>query len=95
MRESSTYQAILAEGRAEGVAEGRTEGQVLEARRVLRLLGDPAFGAPDAETAARIEQTEDLARLEEWLGRVRTAGSWQEVLGPAAPPPRGRRRRSP
>jgi hypothetical protein len=87
MKESSTYQAIL--------EEGRTEGAVAEARKVLRLQGDDAFGAPDARTAALIEHVTDLARLEELLRQVRTAASWQELLGP---PPTGRRssrRRSP
>jgi predicted transposase YdaD len=99
MKESSTYQAILEEGRAEGRVEGRAEGQtegaVVEARKVLRLLGDEAFGPPDARTAAEIDQCADLARLEELLRRLRTAGSWQELLGQPAPRRGGRRRRSP
>jgi hypothetical protein len=77
MRESSTYQAILQEGRAEGIAQGA----VSEAKKVLRLQGDDAFGPPDARTAAAIERINDLMRLEELLKRVRTAGSWQDLLG--------------
>jgi predicted transposase YdaD len=38
MTESSTYQAILEEGRAEGA--------VAEAKKLLRLQGDDAFGPP-------------------------------------------------
>jgi hypothetical protein len=84
MKESSTYQMIL--------EEGRGEGAVAEAKKVLRLLGDAAFGPPDARTAAAIERINDLARLEEMLMRVRTAGSWQELLGqPAAGQRKGRR----
>jgi predicted transposase YdaD len=52
MKESSTYQAILEEGRL----EGRNQGAVAEARRVLRLLGDEAYGPPEAQTAALIER---------------------------------------
>jgi hypothetical protein len=85
MRESSTYQAIL--------EEGRTEGAVAEARKLLRLQGDKAFGPPDAATAARIEQLDDLARLEEVLQRMRTAGSWEALLGSSAGR-RGKRRPS-
>src|SRR6266849_5488483 len=48
MKESSTYQAIL--------EEGRSEGAVAEARKVLRLQGEEAFGPPDARTAAQIER---------------------------------------
>jgi hypothetical protein len=80
MRESSTYQAILAEGAVE------------EARKVLRLVGDDAFGPPDVPTVAQLQQL-DLPRLEEMLKRLRTAGSWQELLGPL-PNPRRRSRRS-
>jgi hypothetical protein len=85
MKESPTYQAIL--------EEGRTEGAVAEARKVLRLQGDEAFGPPDARTAAAIERQSDLAQLEGLLKRVRIAGSWQELLGPPAPGRRGGRRR--
>lgn len=85
MKESSTYQAILEEGRSEGIAAGA----VAEAKKVLRLQGDEAFGAPDAPTAAAIERLDDLARLEDLLRRVRTAASWRELFGP---PSSGRRR---
>jgi predicted transposase YdaD len=88
MKESSTYQAIL--------EEGRTEGAVAEAKKVLRLQGNVAFGPPDAQTAALIEGLDDLARLEELLKGLLTAGSWQELLGRPAPGRRsGRRRQSP
>jgi hypothetical protein len=76
MKESTTYQMIVEEGRA----EGRTEGAVAEAKRVLRLQGDDAFGPPDARTAAAIERINDVTRLEGLLKRMRTAGSWQELL---------------
>jgi hypothetical protein len=90
MKESATYQAILAEGRA----EGETKGAIAEARKLLRMIGDPAFGTPDTRTAATIDQIDNLARLEEMLGRVRTAASWQELLGQPATTGRGGRRRS-
>ena len=81
MKESSTYQAILEEGRAEGA--------VAEAKRVLRFLGDDAFGPPDSRTATAIERLDDLPRLEELLRRVRTAAGWRELLGRPAPGRRG------
>ena len=87
MKESSTYQAILEEGRA----EGEVRGAVAEAKKVLRFLGEDAFGPPDARTYAAIERLNDLPQLEELLRRVRSASSWQELLGQ----PRGRRRRTP
>ncbi|MBY0523131.1 MAG: hypothetical protein K2R98_07015 [Gemmataceae bacterium] len=96
MKESSTYQAILAEGRAEGRAEGKAEGiargRVAEAKAILRLQGEDAFGSPDEHTVAVIERLEDLAQLEALLKRIRGAGSWQELLGPVRPRSRSRRR---
>jgi predicted transposase YdaD len=82
MRESSTYQAIL------------EEGAVAEARKVVRMQGDAAFGPPDTATAAQIEQLNDLARLEEMLQRIRDAASWQDLLPPPPTARRGRRRPS-
>ncbi|MHB1516645.1 MAG: RpnC/YadD family protein, partial [Acidiferrobacteraceae bacterium] len=82
MKESSTYQAILEEGRMEGRTEGRMEGRnegaLTEAKKMLRLLGESAFGPPDARIAARIERLNDLAELEDVLKHIRTAGTWQD-----------------
>ncbi len=93
MKESSTYQAILEEGRTagrlEGRLEGRSEGAVAEARKLLRLIGDDAFGPPDARTAMAIDRIDDLGRLEDLLKRLRTAGSWRELLGRSTPRRRG------
>jgi predicted transposase YdaD len=99
MEESSTYQAILKKGLDKGLQEGREqgllEGEVREAKKLLRLLGDAAFGQPDARTAEAIERLTDIGRLEELLQRVRTAGSWHELLGQPAPRRRGGRRPAP
>jgi hypothetical protein len=95
MKESSTYQAIIAEGRAIGVAEGRAEGRaegaVAEAKKLLRTIGEGKFGPPDPSTADAIESIDDLVRLETLCGRLPKAGSWKELLGNE--PPRARRRR--
>ncbi len=92
MEESSTYQAILEKGREKGLQEGEVRG----ARKALRLVGDAAFGKPDARLAAAIEQLNDLGRLADLLKRVPTAGSWQELLGqPGSGHRGGRRRRAP
>jgi predicted transposase YdaD len=88
MKESSTYQAIL--------EEGRTEGAVAEARKLLRLFGDRTLGPPDARTVTLLERIDDLARLEELCDRLPTVGSWQELLGqPGAGRRSGRRRQVP
>ena len=93
MKESSTYQAILEEGRAEGLIKGEARGALVEARKLLRIFGDRAFGAPDAQTAAAIERIDDLARLEALCNQLPSARSWQELLG--QPSTRRSRKRSP
>ena len=80
MKESTTYQAIVEEGRAE------------EARRMLLLIGEARFGPPDAVTQATLEQMQDVAQLEELGVRLGSAGSWQELM---PPPPRRRNGRRP
>jgi predicted transposase YdaD len=52
MRESTTYQAILGEGRVSGE------------QRFLILLGTERFGKPDATTLAAVEAIRDIERLE-------------------------------
>jgi predicted transposase YdaD len=91
MKESSTYQAILEEGRAEGMAQGA----VAEARKLLRLFGDRTLGPPDARIATIVERIDDLARLEELCDRLPTVGSWQELLRQPAGGRRGGRRPRP
>jgi hypothetical protein len=74
MQESTTYQAILNEGRNEGLVEGRNEGlikgRVTEAQRLLLMLGETRFGEPDVATRGAIEATLDLERLERLTKRV-------------------------
>jgi hypothetical protein len=87
MKESLTYQAIL--------EEGRTEGAVAEARKLLRLFGDRAFGPPDARIATLLERIDDLARLENLCDRLPTVANWHELLGQPATGRRGGRRLRP
>ena len=77
MRESTTYQAILKEGRQEGKVEGEQE--------LLLRLGTKRFGEPDAATIAAIEAIQDIDRLgaigerildpniQDWNNLLRTA----------------------
>jgi hypothetical protein len=81
MRESTTYQAIIAEGRAD------------EARRLLLLRGEEQFGAPaDATVRAAVEAIGEVERLEELFRKVSLMQDWQELLAAAARP-RGNGRR--
>ncbi len=91
MRESVTYQAILEEGRKEGIAEGA----VADARKFLLLLGQNQFGVPSEAVRAAVEAIVDVNRLHDLGLRVSKAESWQDLLqGPGSPPRprRGRRR---
>ena len=87
MKESSTYQAIL--------EEGRGEGAVAEAKKLLRIFGDARFGVSDNRTAAVIERTQDLTLLENLCARVQNATTWQELVGQPATARRSKRRPSP
>ena len=80
MEESSTYQAIITRGEAQGALG--------EARKVLLRLGSKRFGPPAAETTVAIEAIADLNQLEELIERTQDVSSWEELL---ADQPRRRR----
>jgi predicted transposase YdaD len=90
MHESPTYQAVLREGRKEGLQQGRKEGlqqgrkegRQEEARRLLLRHGTRRFGKPDAAIIAAIEAIHDIGRLESLTDRVvdATAGDWNDLL---------------
>jgi predicted transposase YdaD len=76
MRDSSTYQAILNQGREEGREEGRAEGE----HRLIMRLGSGRLGAPDEVTRSQIERITDIDTLERLFDRVQTVSSWAELL---------------
>lgn len=78
MRNSTTYQAIMRQGRQEGLQEGRQE----EARRLLLRLGTRRFGPPDAAIIAAIDAIRDVDRLEALTDRIldATANDWSDLL---------------
>jgi hypothetical protein len=76
MRDSSTYQAIVEEGRVEGRAEGRAD----EARALLVYLGTRRFGPPDASIRDALDAVRDPERLDGWCKRLLDATSWAELL---------------
>ena len=90
MKESSTYQAILEEGKAEGEAKGKAE----EARKMLLLQGRDRFGEPSAKIVALLDAVTDLDRLEALMIRLLHVKTWEELLGVngAERRPRGRRK---
>jgi hypothetical protein len=72
MKESSSYQAILDEGRA--------EGETREAIKLLKKLGTRRFGPPDHSVLAAIEAITDLERFEFLLERLLEVSTWEELL---------------
>jgi predicted transposase YdaD len=68
MRESSTYQAILAEGAED------------EARRLILRLARRRLGDPDATAEAVLRAITDLDRLERIHDAAVTAANWPELL---------------
>jgi len=77
MKESTTYQAILEEGRQEGFRKGRQEGL----RRLLLRSGTDHFGTgPSQEQQVALEAITDPEKLEELALRTPHVGSWAELL---------------
>jgi hypothetical protein len=72
MRDSSTYQAIVEEGRAEGRAEGE--------RRLLLLFGEARLGPPDDVTRSKLEAMTDADEIERFAQRLLTVSTWAELL---------------
>jgi hypothetical protein len=70
MKESTTYQAILREGR------------VSEAQRLLTLMGEIRFGSPDERILGDIEAIRDVEHLESLSRRVidTNVHDWDELL---------------
>ena len=85
MKESTTYQAILKEGKAEGkaigIAEGKAEGKAEEARKMLLLQGRDRLGEPSAKIIALLFAETDLGRLEALAIRLLHVKTWEKLLG--------------
>jgi predicted transposase YdaD len=98
MKESVTYQAIVAEGlkkgRAEGVKKGRAEG-ARQLRKVLLSLGEESLGAPAPDWAATaLEQIDSLEKLESLAEKLLQVQSWADLLPQPRRPSRRKKRLS-
>jgi hypothetical protein len=89
MKESVTYQAIVEEGRAEGLAKGEAR----EARKILLLQGRRRFGEPPPEAVAALDALVNVQKLEELTLRLLETNSWQELLALNGRGRRGRGRK--
>ncbi len=70
MKESMTYQKILADGREEGKAEGE---RILFLKFARRRLGEP-----DAQTLAVVESA-STETIEHWMEEILRVESWAEL----------------
>jgi hypothetical protein len=86
MKESVTYQAIIAEGEARSVHA---------MQKALLSLGQRQFGAPNASTRTALAAITDPVRLQEILERVLDVSNWAELLNPPVPRPNGKRKKKP
>ncbi len=92
MKESSTYQYTLEEGRIEGrrqgiekgieqgLEQGLEQGRLLEARHMLILMGEKRFGNADIEVLAALDKITSQQTLEQLGIRLFEVESWKELL---------------
>ena len=76
MEESTTYQAILEEGREKGLSQGRHQSL----RETLVRLGTKRFGPPSLAIHDEIHAIRDADRLEQLIDRIFESVSWNELL---------------
>ncbi len=76
LEDSTTYQWILKKGQA----EGRAEGEIKEARNLVRKAGTHKFGAPPPATVAALDSVADRERLERMLLAAFDAAGWDGLL---------------
>jgi hypothetical protein len=76
MQESSTFQAVINEGRV----EGRVEGRISEGRRMLFLVGRKRFGEPSTVVREAIETIDEPEKIETLVNRLFEVESWDHLL---------------
>jgi hypothetical protein len=72
MRESSTYQAILEEGKITGREE--------EARKTIRVLGRKRFGDLPHSVQTTLDAISDVETLDSLIARLLDVETWDELL---------------
>jgi hypothetical protein len=72
MKESTTYQWI--------VNEGRMEGRIEVLREMVLRLGQRRLGPPDDATKAVIQSATDVERLKRMTEQLLDLSTWQELL---------------
>ena len=72
MEESTTYQAILEEGRSKGLSQGL--------KSMILRQGTKRFGPPTALIADVLQRYAEIAGLEHLADRMLDASSWEDLL---------------
>ena len=80
MKESTTYQATLEEGRQEGLQEGLQKGRREEAIRLLLQLAQKSLGKPSAAIRAQLDLLSDVSDIEALIERMNDVTSWPELI---------------
>lgn len=80
MKESTTYQAILQEGKTEGEAIGERKGKATEARNLILRIGSKRYGKADERVKSALASIENLEVLEQLAERLLEVESWDEFL---------------
>ena len=80
MRESTTYQATLQEGRDEGIAKGRREGAETAVRETLLRMGTRRFGDAPQPILDALAAIHEVERLEQIAVRLLEVENWEELL---------------
>lgn len=92
MKESVTYQAIIQEGKTQGLAEGRAKGRAEEARQFVLTLGENKFQKPAGKAVREsLEAISEVSELEALGVRILHVNSWEDLLAGKKPTPRRRR----
>ena len=79
MKESSTYQMILREGREEGLKIGREEGRNEGRRNDVRSILRARFGLVPVALDAQLQATTDPVVLEAAVVAAATAATVEDV----------------
>jgi predicted transposase YdaD len=85
MKESTTYQAT--------VEEGRVEGLLIKARQTLRRLGSKRFGAPSEAVSEKLDAIASEQTLDALTDRIYEVASWEELFEQPASPSKRRRKK--
>jgi hypothetical protein len=93
LKESTTYQSILAKGEARGLAKGEAQGlaqgesrglaqgRLDESRSLILLLGAKRFGEAPDHIRGELQSMTDPERAARIASRLLDAKDWHELLG--------------